>query len=109
MQTIQNENVGTASDIRKLQPSTKRASMLQHFIRLGSNGINCFQAANHYHDYVLRSTVSDLQRLYGLTFSKERERVPNAFGKLTDCVRYWLPEQEMEKAIALLPKLREEA
>ena len=75
--------------------------MLRLFIRLGERGLNCFEAANNHHDYVLRTTVSELQRDYGLAFSRKYEHVPNAFGTTTDCVRYWLDDVNTAKAKAI--------
>lgn len=86
----------------KLNPNTKRASILKQFIELGAKGMNCFEAANRHHDYVLRSTVSDIQREYGIWFDRKMEQVPNAFGKTTDCMRYWLCPKERTKALNLL-------
>ena len=87
---------------KKPKTNTKIAAILKRFIELGDKGMNCFEAANYYHDYVLRTTVSDLDRDYGLLFLRSYEKVPNAFGTLTDCVRYWLDEANMAKAIAIL-------
>lgn len=81
---------------------TKKEAMLKTFIKLGKLGMNCFEAANHYHDYVLRTTVSDLYRDYGIEFARQWEKIPNAFGKTTDCMRYWLDESNINKALALL-------
>jgi hypothetical protein len=93
-----------ASEITSKKPkyNTKKASMLRLFINLGKRGLNCFEAANGHHDYVLRTTVSDLQRDYGLKFSRKYEQVPNAFNTTTDCMRYWLDDLNKAKALALL-------
>lgn len=90
------------SSSKRLKYNTKKFKMLKLFTRLGESGLNCFQAANSHRDYVLRSTIADLQKNYGLEFSRKRERVPNAFGGSTDCVRYWLDEKNIIKAISLL-------
>ena len=90
------------SKSRKLKYNTKKASMLRLFINLGERGLQCFEAANSHHDYVLRTTVSDLQIDYGLEFSRKWEKVPNAFGTSTDCVRYWLDDVNKAKALAIL-------
>lgn len=87
---------------KTIKQSTKKASMLSLFIELGDRGLNCFEAANRHHDYVLRSTVSELQKHYGLEFSRTHESVPNAFGKTTSCVRYWLDSFNASKAKLLL-------
>lgn len=81
---------------------TKKEAILKKFIELGSLGINCFESANKFHDYVLRTTVSDLNRDYGIEFKRKWEKVPNAFGKQTDCVRYWLDDNGINKALAVL-------
>ena len=90
------------SKSRKLKNNTKKASMLRLFISLGERGLNCFEAANSHHDYVLRTTVSDLHRDYGIEFSRKYEQVPNAFGTVTDCMRYWLDDLNPAKALATL-------
>ena len=89
------------STTRKIKYNTKKASMLRLFTNLGERGLNCFEAANNHHDYVLRTTVSDLHRDYGIEFSRKYEQVPNAFGTVTDCMRYWLDDVNKAKAIAL--------
>lgn len=92
-----------ASEKTKIpKPHTKKAAILGLFTRHGQRGLNCFEAANIHHDYVLRTTVSDLDRDYELLFLRSYEKVPNAFGTLTDCVRYWLDEANIAKAIAIL-------
>ena len=90
------------SAITKPKYITKKASMLRLFIRLGEQGLNCFEAANQHHDYVLRTTISDLQRDYDLEFFRKFEKVPNAFGKFTDCMRYWLDDVNKAKAITIM-------
>ncbi len=76
--------------------------MLKQFIRVGEHGLNCFESANKHNDYVLRRTATDLQRDYGLLFSRKYERVPNALGNVTDCMRYWLDDVNKVKAIAVM-------
>ena len=66
--------VAFESTTKKLKHNTKKAAMLKLFIRLGERGLNCFEAANNHHDYVLRSTVSDLQLDYGLLFLRKAPR-----------------------------------
>lgn len=81
---------------------SKKDVILKKFIELNTRGMNCFEAANKYHDYVLRTTVSDLHQDYGIEFKRQWEKVPNAFGKHTDCVRYWLDDSNINKALAVL-------
>jgi hypothetical protein len=95
-------NEAALGTTRKLNDNTKKAKILNKFVELGTQGINCFEAANRYHDYVLRSTVSGLQRDYGIQFMREWIKVPNSFGSHTDCMRYWLDEVNKAKARRLL-------
>ena len=81
--------------------STKKDAMLKLFVQLGDRGMSCFEAVLH-HDYVLRSTVSDIKQDFGIMLSSRYEKIPNAFGKFTDCKRYWLDEHNLAKAIAHL-------
>jgi hypothetical protein len=90
------------STTKKPQYNTKKSSILKKFIELGDVGMTCFDAANRYHDYVLRSTVSDIQRDFGIQFARERIKVPNSFGKFTDCMRYWLDDFNRAKATNFL-------
>ena len=99
---IGGNQVASENTTKKPKYNTKKASMLRLFINLGERGLNCFEAANSHHDYVLRTTVSDLQRDYGLEFSRHYEQVPNAFKKTTDCMRYWLDDVNKAKALAIL-------
>ena len=84
------------------QLTTKQARVLQLFVQLGERGCNCFEAANFYHDYVLHSTVSVIQKRYGLYFERKSERVPNSFGGQTRVVRYWLDPANIEVAKHIL-------
>ena len=82
--------------MNRLTPGTKRADVLQAFIDRGRRGLNCFEAVGVCHDYVLRTTVSEFRRDFGIAFEKERETVPALGGsKTAECVRYRLtPEGE---------------
>lgn len=86
----------------KLNPSTKRAAVLRTFLRRGEHGLNCFQAVSECHDYVLRSSVSDLQRQYGLTFRRKWEQVTGYQHSKVDCMRYWLAPESVALACDLL-------
>ena len=107
MENINKKAAGLApeaalEDIKLPRKYTKKTAILQRFVELGDTGLNCFQAAIKYRDFVLRSTVSDMQRDYGISFSREWIKVPNQFGTETDCVRYWLDEDNKAKAVSLL-------
>jgi hypothetical protein len=86
---------------KPINPTTKRAAVLRVFLERGNTGLNCFEAVNLAHDYVLRSTVSELVR-DGISFSKRPEQVPGHGGSPVDCVRYSLTPEGAAKARALL-------
>ena len=87
---------------QKLRPQTKRTTLLRAFLELGERGMNCFQAANQYHDYVLRSSISDFRRNFGIEFFRKYETVTGHNGSKVDCVRYWLSPAGAEIARTLL-------
>lgn len=97
-------NEAALDTTRKPKYNTKKSSIINKFVELGDRGMTCFDAANRYHDYVLRSTVSDIQRDFGLSFKREWVKVPNSFGKMTDCMRYWLDDVNRQKAVKLLSR-----
>jgi hypothetical protein len=76
--------------------------MLRAFLLLRESGMNCFEAANRHHDYILRTTISDLRREFGVEFDRKYETVPGHNGTKVDCVRYWLSSAGAEKARELL-------
>lgn len=88
----------------KLNPNTKRAAVLRTFLRRGEHGLNCFQAVSECHDYVLRSSVSDLQRQYGLTFRRQWEQVTGYQNSKVDCMRYWLAPESVALARDLVDR-----
>lgn len=87
---------------KKLNPKTKRASVLRVFLERGERGLNCFEAVSLAHDYVLRSTCSELARYNGIEFRKQYEQIPGHGGSKVDCVRYSLSPAGAATARALL-------
>lgn len=85
-----------------LDPSTKRASILRVFLARGADGINCFEAVRWGHDYVLRSTVAQLQADFGVPIMRRWETVPGHNGSSVRCMRYWLGADGRERALELL-------
>ncbi len=74
------------------KPTTiPRGSKLWHVadaLRRGEH-LDCFAAVRLYHDYVLRSTVSELANGYGVQIERKSKRVPGHGGKLVTCAEYW--------------------
>lgn len=87
---------------RALRPGTKRYNVLRALLDSGADGIDCFHAARFIGDYVLRSTVSDIQRGYGLSISRRPHVIRNSFGGETHCVRYWVEGAARDHAARLL-------
>ena len=96
-------NVAPAEpDYRPLELGSKRAAVLRVFIDRGSLGLNCFEATRLAHDYVLRTSVSQLARYHGVEFVKRYEQVPGHAGSTVDCVRYSLSDRGLIRARELL-------
>jgi len=49
-------------------------------------------------DSVLPSTISDLQKKYGIYFDRKRVKVPNRFGTETSVALYWLEGDNLQRA-----------
>jgi len=61
--------------------------------------LNRFQAAL-LHNFCLPSTVSALQKKYGITISRKYETVRGYMGNPTQCCRYWISKEERQRFIA---------
>jgi hypothetical protein len=62
---------------------------------------NRFQAEKH-GDHCLPTTISDLQKTYGIKFQRQQEIVPTRFGRPARVFRYWLEDDSLLKARKLL-------
>jgi hypothetical protein len=87
---------------KRLTAGSKRAAVLKAMLERGAHGLNCFEAVTVCHDYVLRSTIADLQREHGFTFPRTWEQVAGHAGSKVECVRYRLSAEDVAKARALL-------
>lgn len=85
----------------RITQGTKRHSVLATLLRK-QRGLTCFEAVRECNDYVLRSTVSDLQREYGIRIDRAETKVFNSYGGVTRCARYWISEDQRPKALELL-------
>lgn len=77
----------------------KEYAQLLRFV--GGESQNRFDA-ERLGDHCLHTTVSDLQRGYGIRFCRKRERVPTRFGKPVTVCRYWLDVETRVKLADLL-------
>lgn len=54
-----------------------------------------FSAERELHDHCLNSTVSDIQKRYGIRLRRRRITVPGYKGSPTNCCQYWLEQDEI--------------
>jgi len=82
--------------------SRKWVTTLSHLLK----GARDRFEAEHWGDHALHSTVSGLQRNYGLQFSREWREVPTRFGKPCRVKAYWVAELSREHAMRLVARHR---
>lgn len=87
---------------KRIKAGTKAAAVLKLFVERGELGLNCFEAVRLAHDYVLRTSVSNLTLQYGLVFNRRFEQVPGHGGSTVECVRYRLSGESRERACELV-------
>lgn len=81
--------------MRLPRPNTKVCKVLDYFLTGRSS--NRFEAERLLHDHCLHSTVSTLQKLYGIQISRIAETVPGFEGNPTQCCRYWIEPEERDR------------
>lgn len=54
-----------------------------------------FTAERELHDHCLNSTVSDIQKRYGIRLRRRRIIIPGYKGNPTNCCQYWLEREEI--------------
>lgn len=74
---------------------TKKLRVFEAFLR-GEKHTR-FSAARELHDTCLHSTVSTIQRDYGVRISRALITVPGYMGSPTQCCLYWLENEEIDK------------
>jgi len=79
----------------------KVESMLVHFAQ--GKRLHRF-SAERLMDHCLPTTVSDLQRKYSITFSREWVEVPNRFKRPTRVKLYYLVGEHLHKAQAIVSR-----
>lgn len=85
---------------------TKAELCLVLILRAGDKGINKHEAQRDYGDTCLNTTISELSNGHGLIINRVREKHHHRYGGTVIFMRYSLPPISIEKAIALLKKLR---
>lgn len=84
----------------KPRVGTKREKVLRTLVELGDKGLTCFDAVYLCRDYVLRTTICDLQKDLGISIARKPVTISNEFN--THCVRYWLEPAQRAHVAALL-------
>lgn len=74
-----------------IRPGTKLASVAEAIYR--GEILDCFMAVRHLHDFVLHSTISELEHRYGVRIERKTKRVPGHGGKLVTCCDYWAGDE----------------
>ncbi len=64
--------------------------------------LNFIEAQRLYHDRSLHSTVSEIQRDYGISIAREWETIPGFMGIPTRCRRYWMAPAQREMVREIL-------
>jgi len=84
----------------QLSPGTKIHAIATALCR--GERLDCFSAVRRFHDYVLRSTISELKRRYAIRIDREMKQVPGFSGKLVSCAEYSAGEESRRKLGELL-------
>jgi hypothetical protein len=86
--------------------SRKRPGKQLHMLTVFANGKRHHRfSAELIGDHCLPSTISDLQKLYGITFARKMISVPNRFGGETSVMLYWLEGASLEIARRIIHQL----
>jgi hypothetical protein len=75
-----------------LAQNPENTTKLEAILRVFASGksLNRFEA-EHHHDHCLHSTVSGIEKCYGVVFDRRWETIPCLRGRATvRCKRYWL-------------------
>ena len=82
---------------------SKKSKIYRVLVALSrGKSFNRFQAEIELHDHSLYGTVHNIQNRYNITVSRKNEVVPGYMGAKTRCCRYWLSEEQQEKAKKLI-------
>ncbi len=81
------------------RPPRKWQRILAAFVR--GESLNRFEAARHYHDTCLHSTVSGIQDR-GVRIERKDETVPGYLQIPTHVCRYWIAPDQRKAALILL-------
>lgn len=83
-----------------IQPGTKLHAIATALCR--GERLDCFMAVRRFHDYVLRSTISEIEHRHGVRIDRRAKTVPGVTGKPVHCIEYSADEKAAEKLAELL-------
>lgn len=93
----------TVADHRPANDTTPEPKWRRVLWFLVKGGVlDLFLAERLLHDHVLRSTVSEIQRRFGLVIQRKLVCVPGYRGEPVRICKYWMEPEEREKARRLL-------
>lgn len=87
---------------RAVRKGTKRHAVLRTLYERGRRGLDCFAAVELCRDFVLRTTIADLQRELGIRIDREPFTFVNTHGGHTTAARYWLNPADRARVAFLL-------
>ena len=92
-------------DSERRKPTTIRPGTKLHAIASAlarGRRLDCFMAVREFHDYVLRTTISELSNRHGVEIFRTVKRVPGYTGSPVDCVEYRASEDGAKQLARLL-------
>lgn len=92
--------------ICKLKYPTKVQIFIETLIGREKSGLNTYEANSIYNDTCLHTSVSSLQRKYGIVLTRKKEDYINLLGRKSRVTRYWLQPEDLNKAKRLVNELR---
>lgn len=85
-------------DSSKLIASKDPGKLKSMLYRFASGARHHRFSAEQVGDHCLPTTITDLQKRYGIHFDRKRVKVRNRFGRLTSVCLYWLSGSSLAKA-----------
>ena len=95
------EKPQSADSLPKTNKNTKQYRVLKALL---NRSYNRFEAARELHDWALHSTVSTIQKTWGIRVDRQIETVPGYQGEPTRVCRYWISSDQCERTHQILGK-----
>lgn len=82
--------------------SNKLLVCLAHLHQRGNAGLNTLEANQAYNDTCLHTTIYQIGVVYHIKPKRQYETLTNRDGRSTRYMRYWLDEEQRERAAEIL-------